>query len=249
MHPSLVPQQRFDSDGRLVTRHVRPDADTSKLAPTLPAPANRPIRRQTDGTVNHLIIALGESTSQVSTTIRHGLTMMTHSEVDMVRAALMGPLGETPRSRLKLRNLIFHSIENGDDFGKNFGSLLVLAIGSRLDYHRYRKLLSALNEYPELSEAVSDLEHADPKDQQHVCDIASAVLDLSAEVVQKKNANGTWTRLIASDGEFRDHTVLDALVRYPGRTATIVDLYRKRGSIAALEEVLATANPISDGAL
>lgn len=248
MHPNLIPEHRFDATGRRVLRYVRPGTDTSKLAPSVPAPSAEPARRMTEGSVNNLIISLGVRPSEeLAARLRDKLKYMSRDDFQMIRDAMVETAGKYRPNQIS--EMITRTILSSGIFRAKLSASMVLTRGSDLDDKRYSGLLSGLAQYPEFEVAVTDLSSADASTQKQVCAIASAMHRLKDSRMNRIDSRGTWVRVVDESGHFSDQRFLDTLVKYADRADEVASHYLERGNLDAIDAAMSVTSPLSEGAL
>lgn len=261
----LSPVTITDRNGVVTTRHKK-TATTKTPARALPAP--KIPCALTDEQVHELLVRFrtrkGTSSTELLGKAIRKLSQENYAKMnDLLDAPVLNKT-ETNNARmyLGLEMLSKPSSVGRDrmDIGWKLDVSLALAHGSTMNSTHFLLFANTVASDERFSESLDNLPEASAIDRQRFCNIATAVTEINnyvheqiTNLTPREDRSGFIGGHVYRSGKkhlaFKDPTVFEALLDNPDHAARVTDLYRERGSLEALDEVLSVPSSIAEGAL
>lgn len=249
----LVPEQRVDKNGRLVTRHVRPHGSSSSALGTMPAPKLPTGRKGRLKAARGLIIDGRDLSKSDRSRLNEALSALSDDDIDLALSIVQS--AKSGQGKL-VRIIMFRQVMLSDGrHSEKLHTVDLMIRGSKMAPSVMMSFLNTLQGTEYYDDSIFDLSNCDETVQRQVCMVADAVTKLGNRREYVLLGTDTFDMVDAYENDgvsftFRKPELFEAMAGHPERAMEILDWYHKRkSSTDGLEEMLKSVPALSDGAL
>lgn len=250
---NLVPVQRVDKNGRLVTRHIRPQTASSTPVSAIPSPTLTTGRKERLKAAHGLIIDRKTLSKSSLNRLDDAINALSDDDIDLASSIVQN--AKSGQGKL-IRSIMFRQVMLSDgQHSEKLRTVSLMIQGSKMAPNVMMSFLNTLQRTEHFDESVFDLSNCDETIQRQVCLLADAVTKLGNRREYELLGNDTFDMVNAYENDgvsftFRKPELFEAMAGHPERAMEILDWYHKRkSSTAGLDELLNSVPALGDGAL
>ena len=249
----LVPEQRVDKNGRVVTRRVRPQESGSSALGTMPAPKLPTGRKERLKAARDLIIDRRNLNKNDRSRLDVAISTLSDDDIDLASSIIQN--AKSGQGKIA-RSVMFRQVMLSEGrHSEKLRTVDLMIQGSKMAPSVMMSFLNTLQGTEYFDDSVFDLTNCDEDVQRQVCMVADAVTKLGNRREYVLLGNDTFDMVNAYENDgvsftFRKPELFAAIAGHPERAMEILDWYHKRkSSTDGLDEMLRSVPALSDGAL
>lgn len=247
---NLVPEKRVDKHGNVVTRHVRLNSRPTETKPPIPSPKLSDARKERVAAFMSESIHFTQQTMGERNRIEKAARTLTDEDMDFAESVVNSAASENGKQSRRI--MIRQVLQSGSGYARKLRAADLIVRESKMPATLALAFLNTISAEDRLGNGVYSLAESDPETQHKVCELARAVTRMTKLTDGFDEKTQRLRPMIVSDGEkFEFHlpALFGTMVQHPERSMEILDWYRTRGDINAIDELLNSVPALGDGAL
>jgi hypothetical protein len=247
---NLVPEKRVDKNGNIVTRHVRLNSRPTETKPHLPSPKLSDTRKERVAAFLSEAIHFTQQTLGERNRIEKAARTLTDEDMDFAVSVVNSAVSENGKQSRRI--MIRQVLQSGSGYARKLRTADIIVRESKMPPTLALAFLNTISAEDRLGDGVYSLAESDPETQHKVCELARAVTRMTKLTDGFDEKTQRLRPMIVSDGqhfEFHLPALFGTMVQYPERSMEILDWYRVRNDISAIDELLNSLPALGEGAL
>jgi hypothetical protein len=247
---NLVPEKRVDKNGNVVTRHVRLNSRPTEKKLPLPSPKLSDARKERVAAFMSDAIIYTNQTHGDRNRIAAAAHSLTDEDMDFAYSIINAAHSENGKQSRRI--MIRQVLQSGSGYARKLRTADLIIRESKMSPSLVLAFLNTISTEERLGDGVYSLTESNPETQNKVCDLARTVFRMTKLTDGFDEKTQRLRSMLENDGEkfeFQVPALFDAMVEHPERSMEILDWYRKRHDITAIDELLNSVPALGEGAL
>jgi len=248
---NLIPEQRVDKNGKVVTRHVRLNSKPSGTKAAIPSPSISDARKEHVESLLNVVVHTTQTLAQ-KIQINKAANSLTDEDIDFAKAFVNQATSYNGR---KTRGIAVRQIlQSGRGCSRKLRTTDLITREAGMPAILVASFLNTLSEDSNYGDSVYSLNEASEETQGKVCALARTVSRMTklSELYEREGGTTDWRPMAENNGQsiiFSQPELFEIMLRHPERSMEILDWHRKRSDINAIGELLNSVPALGDGAL